>query len=114
MTTREFVRPTTLVLALAAFAHAGGPAYVAGATYFDPSVTGTPLTWSQGSINYYTDQGDLSGVLPSSSADAFVASAFAMWTSIPTVAISATQSGHLAEDVTGTNLAVVNGTISTP
>jgi len=36
---------------------AGGPRYVAGVSYFDPSTKGTPLTWSQGVINYYTDQG---------------------------------------------------------
>ena len=34
---------------------AGGPRYVAGISYFDPSTKGTPLTWSQGVINYYTD-----------------------------------------------------------
>jgi hypothetical protein len=103
-----------LVLQLARIASAGGPAYVAGASYFDPSALGSPLTWAQGTLSYYTDQGNLSAVLSGASADTFVANAFAAWTAIPTVALSATHSGQLAEDVTGLNLAVANGAITTP
>lgn len=114
MNTVKSLRPVLFVLAFAISADAGGPAYVAGKSYFDTPAMGTPLTWSQGSISYYTDQGDLSTALPSVSADAFISSAFAMWTSIPTAAISATQTGHFAEDVSGANLTVVNGAISTP
>jgi hypothetical protein len=40
--------------------HAGGPRYVAGVSYFAAGTKGMPLTWAQGVINYYTDQGDLS------------------------------------------------------
>jgi hypothetical protein len=43
-----------------------------------------------------------------------VANAFAAWTGIPTVALLATHSGQLAEDVIGSNLAVANGVITTP
>lgn len=93
---------------------AGGPAYVAGASYFDPSTLGTPLTWPQGAISYYTDQGDLSTLLPGASADSFVANAFALWTSIPTAAVSATHAGQLAENVSGLNLSVAGGVITTP
>ena len=75
---------------------------------------GSPLTWAQGTLSYYTDQGDLSAILPGASADTFVANAFATWTGIPTAALSATHSGQLAEDVTGANLAVANGVITTP
>jgi hypothetical protein len=103
-----------IVLQLTRFASAGGPAYVAGASYFDPSTIGSPLTWAQGTLSYYTDQGNLSAILPSASADTFVANAFALWTSIPTVALSATHSGQLGEDVTGSNLSVANGVITTP
>ena len=103
-----------MVLQLAGIASAGGPAYVAGASYFDPSTAGSPLTWPQGTISYYTDQGDLSTILPNASADTFVANAVAAWTGVPTAAVSATRSGHLAEDVTGSNLAVTNGVITTP
>jgi IPT/TIG domain len=94
---------------------AGGPRYVAGIEYFNSGTAGTPLTWAQGAISYYTDQGDLSTQLPGPSADAFVAAAFARWTSISTAAISATRAGHLAEDVNGTNVTVnPDSTISLP
>src|SRR5579883_3453730 len=78
---------TVLFLGFLPAAQAGGPRYVAGTAYFNPGTAGTPLTWSQGTISYYTDQGDLSAQLPGASADAFVASAFARWTSIPTAAV---------------------------
>ncbi|HLB89706.1 MAG TPA: IPT/TIG domain-containing protein [Terriglobales bacterium] len=94
---------------------AGGPRYVAGVSYFAAGTKGVPLTWAQGAINYYTDQGDLSPILPGPTADAFVASAFSQWTSIPTAAVSATQAGHLAEDVSGANVIVnSDGTITVP
>lgn len=111
---RKLVLFAVVSLQLSALAHAGGPAYVAGANYFDSSTMGSPLTWAQGSLNYYTDQGDLSTILPGSSADRFVANAFAMWTTIPTTAVSAVRAGQLAENVSGSNLAVVNGVITTP
>jgi hypothetical protein len=94
--------------------HAGGPALVAGASYFDPTVKGTPLTWPQGVISYFTDQGNLSPTLLGPNADAFVASAFGMWNSVPTAAILMMQSGHLAEDVNGANFSVMNGVIAGP
>src|SRR5690349_25025959 len=82
----------------------GGPAYVAGSSFFDPGMKGTPLTWANGSLNYYTDQGDLSSVLTGPAADAFVADAFTRWISIPTTAIAATRAGQLNEDVRGANV----------
>jgi hypothetical protein len=103
-----------IILHLASIASAGGPAYVAGASYFDPSTVGSPVTWAQGTLSYYTDQGDVSAILPGAGADTFVANAFAAWTGISTAALSATHSGQLAEDVTGSNLAVANGVITTP
>src|SRR5438876_4625599 len=85
-------------------AHAGGPKYVAGASYFDPAVKGAPLAWAQGSVQYYTDQGDLSPILLGPDADAFVADAFSRWTSVSTAAISATRAGQLGENVSGANV----------
>jgi len=64
------------VLLRAVTARAGGPEYVAGASCFDPTTKGMPLTWVQGAINYYTDQGDLSPILLGPSADSFVATRF--------------------------------------
>jgi hypothetical protein len=43
---------------------AGGPRTIAGTSYFDPAVKGTPLTWSQGVVTYYTDRGNLSPRCP--------------------------------------------------
>jgi len=104
-----------VILIFAMLARAGGPKYVAGSTYFNSSTMGQPLAWSLGQMNYYTDQGDLSPILPNSAANAFVASAFAQWTSVSTAALTATNGGQLAEDVSGSNIAVdSNGTVIAP
>jgi hypothetical protein len=87
-------------------AFAGGPKYVAGTTYFNSGTAATPLTWSEGLINYYTDRGNLSPILPDASADALVADAWNQWTTIPTAAVSAIRGGQLAEDVSGANVSV--------
>ncbi len=92
-----------LLLCTAVASQAGGPAFVAGSGY-NPGVEGQPLIWANGSVEYFTDQGDLSPILPGTQADAFVATAFSAWTSIPGVALTATQAGHLAEDINGSNI----------
>lgn len=94
--------------------HAGGPHAIAGTSFFDPGVKGTPLTWNQGIVTYYTDRGNLSPLLPSSAADAFVADAFSRWTSITTAAVSAVRGGQLAEDVSGANVSSAGGAITLP
>jgi len=93
-----------LLIALVELARAGGPQYVAGITYFDRGVAGQPITWTGGIVNYYTDQGSLSSLLPGANADAFVAEAFSRWTSITTAAVASNRAGQLAEDVNGTNV----------
>jgi IPT/TIG domain len=104
-----------LAIALVSLAHAGGPKYVAGLSYFNQGTTGTPLTWSGGVVNYYTDQGDLSTTFPGPSADALVADAFSQWTSISTAAVSGIHAGQLAEDVSSANLYKnADGTITMP
>jgi hypothetical protein len=103
-----------LLLVLTGCAHAGGPEFVAGVSYFDPIAKGNPLTWPQPFISYFTDQGDLSPVLLGPNADALVANAFGAWNAIPTSAIMMLQSGHLAEDVSGANLTLINGAITGP
>lgn len=116
-------RPFLLRLALAVgiifffamLSRAGGPKNVAGTSYFDSTTTGQPLVWAGGAITYYTDQGDLSPILPNATANTFVANAFSIWTAVPTAAITATSGGQLAEDVNGTNVYVnSNGTITMP
>src|SRR5271157_3654749 len=93
---------------------AGGPAFIAGSGYA-AGVEGQALTWAGGSVPYFTDQGDLSPILPGAQADAFVATAFSAWTSISGVALTASQGGHLAEDVNGSNIQTDGfGTITAP
>lgn len=93
-----------IILLLSPLAYGGGPRYVAGTGDFDPAVSGTPLTWAREALNYYTDQGDLSPLLPAAAARDFIADAFSRWSSIPTSAISATRAGTLDENVSGANV----------
>jgi hypothetical protein len=93
-------------------AFAGGPRWVAGASYFDPSALGQPLVWRNGVVNYYTDLGDLSATVPQAQADAMVAAAAALWSGIPTAALQINAAGSLAEDVNGSNFyAAPNGLV---
>jgi hypothetical protein len=104
-----------IILFFALLSRAGGPKYVAGTSYFDSTVTGQPLIWPGGIITYYTDQGDLSPILPNASANSFVASAFSLWTLVPTAGIATSSGGQLAENVDGSNVYVnSNGTITMP
>ncbi len=114
--TNHLTRAAAILLLLSfELAQAGGPRYVAGVSSFNAGTMGTPLTWANGAVKYYTDQGDLSPRLPGPSADAFVAAAFSRWTVTATAAISATRAGQLAEDVNGTNVLVnSDGTITLP
>ncbi len=93
---------------------AGGPRNVAGVSTFNEGVAGTPIKWDNGQVSYYTDQGDLSALLPSTAADQFVADAFSRWTEISTVALHATRAGALDEDVNGTSVYSLNGTLYMP
>jgi len=105
----------TIILFCARLARAGEPKYIAGSTYFNSSAMGQPVVWSQGQLSYYTDQGDLSPILPNPSANALVADAFQQWTSVSTAALTASSAGQLAEDVNGSNIAVDgSGTITAP
>jgi hypothetical protein len=118
-TARSFLfRLTTalaIVLLFAMLARAGGPEYVAGSSYFNSSTMGQPIIWSQGQVNYYTDQGDLSPILTNDSANLLVANAFSQWTSVSTAALVAISAGQLAEDVIGANIAVnSSGTVTAP
>ena len=93
---------------------AGEPRFIAGSSYFNSGTMGQPITWSLGQVNYYTDQGDLSPILPNSAANAFVTSAFNVWTSVSNAALTATSAGKLAEDVNGSNIAAIRAERSPP
>lgn len=111
----QLIAILALILSFVGMTRAGGPEYVAGSSYFSASTMGQPLTWSEGQVNYYTDQGDLSPILPNSAANALVANAFLQWTSVPTAAVVANAAGQLAEDVNGSNIVVdSNGIITAP
>lgn len=106
---------SALLFVFAGNACAGEPKFIAGSSYFNSSTMGQPITWSLGQINYYTDQGDLSPILPNSAANALVANSFSQWTSVSTAALLATSAGQLAEDVNGSNIAVDSGgTVTAP
>jgi hypothetical protein len=93
-----------LLICSAVTSRAGGPAFIAGSGYA-PGVEGQALVWANGSVQYFTDQGDLSPILPGAQADSLVATAFSAWTGISSIALTASQGGHLAEDVNGSNIA---------
>ncbi len=117
--TRSFliglVLSAVMILFFVITSRAGGPKFVAGTAYFDPTTAGQPLVWLQGVITYYTDQGDLSPILLNAAANNFVATAFSTWTSVPTAAVAAIRGGQLSEDVNGANVIVnADGTISMP
>jgi hypothetical protein len=111
---RRLALAAAIICLFALVSRAGGPKSVAGTSYFLSTATGQPLVWPQGLITYYTDQGDLSPILPNASANAFVADAFSQWTSVPTASISAASGGQLAEDVNGSNVSNIAGMLSMP
>src|SRR5580658_9691150 len=84
----RLVAAGAMVLSVALLSRAGGPKNVAGTSYFQAGAAGQPLVWAQGTITYYTDQGDLSPLLPNAAANDFVAAVFSVWTSVPTAAIT--------------------------
>jgi hypothetical protein len=92
---------------------AGGPKYVAGATYFSSAVIGQPVVWADGGVSYFVDQGSL-GPLSNAQAVAMVDAAAAVWNAVPTAAVKLTDAGSLAEDVNGSNVVAGNGTLAAP
>lgn len=73
---------------------AGGPHYVTRA--------GAPWRWSRMPIRFNPDRGDL-GRIDNATALRLVDEAFAVWTSVPTAALSVKSEGSLPEDVTVQN-----------
>jgi IPT/TIG domain len=102
-----------LVVVSAGAALAGGPKYVAGVSYFNPAVLGQPVVWPGGRVPYYVDQGPL-GSLSNAQAAQMVDAAAALWSAVPTAAVSLVNAGSLAEDVNGGNVVVSNGFFAAP
>ena len=93
---------------------AGGPKYVAGTAYFNPSVVGQPVHWSGGVVNYYVDQGPLNSQISNQQATAMVDAAAAIWSAVPTAGVVLTDSGSLNEDVNGANVMAGNQVFAAP
>ncbi len=87
---------------------------MAGVSFFNPAVLGQPIHWSGGKLNYYVDQGPLSSAVTNQQATAMVDAAAALWSTIPTAAVTLTDMGSLNEDVNGANIAVTNGQTAQP
>jgi hypothetical protein len=103
-----------LLVVLPQLMQAGGPRDIAGTVYFEPTTKGIPLVWAPGVISYYTDQGNLSPILPQASANALVADAFSRWTAIPTAALTVERAGQLGEDVSSANVSASGGFVTMP
>ena len=107
--------PLLLIVALFPVAgFAGGPKYVAGAHYFNPAAMGQPVRWAGGQVNYYVDQGPLSQTVGNQQATAMVDAAAALWSAVPTAAVTLTDKGSLNEDVNGSTATAANGVFSAP
>jgi hypothetical protein len=85
---------------------AGGPKFVAGTSFFNPSALGQPIHWAQGQLNYYVDQGPLSSSVSNQQATAMLDAAAALWSAISTAGVTLTDAGELNEDVSGANIQV--------
>jgi hypothetical protein len=105
--------PILLVLAPLT-AWAGGPKFVAGVSYFNPSVLGQPAHWANGKLSYYVDQGPLNSSVSNQQATAMVDAAAALWSAVPTAGVALTDAGQLNEDVSGANITASNQTITQP
>lgn len=103
----------TICLVICQPVFAGGPKYVAGATYFNSAVMGQPVVWANGQVRYLVDQGAL-GPLSNGQAVAMVDAAAAVWNAVPTAAVELIDAGSLAEDVNGSNVLAGNGTLAAP
>ncbi len=107
--------PLALLLLVPASGSAGGPKYIAGISFFNPAVTGEPIHWAGGQVNYSVDQGPLSSSVTNPQATAMVDAAAALWSAVPTAGVTLTDVGPLNEDVNGSNItANLSGQITSP
>ncbi len=95
-------------------ATAGGPRLVAGTTFFNTGLAGTPIHWANGQVNYYVDQGALSASVSNQQAVAMVDAAAALWSKVSTAGVSLVDKGSLDEDVSGANAVAGTGNLLEP
>jgi hypothetical protein len=107
--------PLALIFVFAVqMAHAGGPRWVAGSSYFNSSAKGQPIVWANGKVTYFTDLGALSSQVTQEQANAMVATAAEVWNNVNTAAVSIREGGSLAEDVNGANVIADSDGITVP
>ena len=88
---------------------------MAGVTFFNPGVLGQPVHWAAGQVNYFVDQGPLNSAIGNQQAVAMVDAAAALWSAVPTAAVTLANKGSLNEDVSGATIAVsATGNITQP
>jgi IPT/TIG domain len=83
---------------------AGGPKYIAGASYFNAAVVGQPVHWAGGQLMYYVDRGPLNSGISNQQATAMVDAAAALWSAVPTAGVNLVEQGQLNEDVSGADV----------
>ncbi|MGD0156948.1 MAG: IPT/TIG domain-containing protein [Terracidiphilus sp.] len=104
-----------LLLLAPATALAGGPKNIAGSSFFNPAVSGQPVHWAGGEVNYYVDQGPLSATVTNQQATAIVDAAAALWSAVSTAGVTLNDKGPLNEDVNAANIQVnSSGQITAP
>ncbi len=101
-TRRAFVAAAIVIVLLlcGSQAQAGGPRWVSGPPYFNP--TGLSIVWYTNQLQYFTDPGDLSSSVNHQAADALVARAAAVW-NVPQSSLVLNQGGSLNEHVSARN-----------
>ncbi len=101
ITRRAFVAAViVLVLLCGSKAQAGGPRWVSGPPFFNP--TGLSIVWYTNQLQYFTDPGDLSPSVNHQAADALVARAAGVW-NVPQSSLVLNQGGSLNEHVSARN-----------
>jgi hypothetical protein len=103
-----------ILLVAGQVARAGGPRWVAGSSYFDPSVKGKPIVWANGQVSYFTDLGSLSTQVTQAQANGMVATAASVWSAVPTAAVLIQSGGSLSEDVSGSNVTAGSNGVTVP
>jgi hypothetical protein len=110
-----FLLLAILCLIAARSAHAGGPRWIAGSSYFNPSAKGQPIVWANGQVTFYYDQGNLSAIETAYGPRNLALSALNVWGAVATAGVKLVYGGVLAEDVSGANVKVgPNGVITMP
>ena len=75
---------------------------------------GQPAHWAGGQVRYFVDRGPLSESVTNQQTTAMVDAAAALWSAVPTAAVTLTNAGQLGEDVSSANTIATNGALTAP